>query len=76
MACGPGSITVRLLRRFPEAEATLIDVDPALLAIAEGVLGADARVRIVRADLADPGWAKALPAGAYDAVLTANSLHR
>jgi hypothetical protein len=40
-----------------------------------GVLGDDARVRIVRADLAGPAWARALPAGAYDAVLTANSLH-
>ena len=66
---------MRLLRRFPRVEATLVDVDPALLAIAEGVLGGDARVRIVRADLADPGWAGALPAGDYDAVLTANSLH-
>ncbi len=66
---------MRLLRRFPDAEATLVDVDPALLAIAEGVLGGDARVRIVRADLADPAWARALPAGDYDAVLTANSLH-
>jgi SAM-dependent methyltransferase len=75
LACGPGSITVRLLRRFPEARATLVDVDAALLAIAEGVLGGDARVQIMRADLADPGWAKALPAGDYDAVLTANSLH-
>jgi len=75
LACGPGSITVRLLRRFPGAEATLVDVDPALLAIAQGVLGGDIRVQIVRADLADPGWAQALPAGDYDAVLTANSLH-
>jgi hypothetical protein len=48
LAGGPGSITVRLLRRFPATEATLVDVDPALLAIAEGVLGGDARVQIVR----------------------------
>lgn len=75
LACGPGSITMRLLRRFPEAEATLVDVDAALLAIAEGVLGGDTQVQIVRADLADPGWAGALPASDYDAVLTANSLH-
>ena len=75
LACGPGSITVRLLDRFPGTEATLVDVDPALLAIAAGVLGGDARVQIVRADLAGPGWARALPAGDYDAVLTANSLH-
>lgn len=75
LACGPGSIAVRLLRRFPEAAVTLVDVDPALLAIAQGVLGDDRRTTIVRADLANPGWAAALPAGGYDAVVTANSLH-
>lgn len=75
LACGPGSITVRLLRRFPGTTATLVDVDPALLAIAAGVPGGDARVQIVQADLAGPGWATALPPGGYDAVLTANSLH-
>ncbi len=32
LASGPGSFTVRLLSRFPQAEATLVDVDPALLA--------------------------------------------
>ncbi len=75
LACGPGSIAVRLLRRFQDAGSTLVDVDPALLAIAEGVLGGDSRVRIIRANLADPGWVRVLPAGSYDAVLTASSLH-
>jgi SAM-dependent methyltransferase len=75
LASGPGSITVRLLHRFPDTDAVLVDVDPALLAIATGVLAEDARVRIVRADLADAGWTAALPAGGYDAVLTANALH-
>jgi len=75
LACGPGSITVRLLRRFADAEVTLVDVDPALLAIAGGVLGDDRRVRIVRADLAEPSWVESVTAKRYDAVLTANSLH-
>ncbi len=75
LASGPGSITVRLLRRFPQAEATLVDVDPALLAIAEGVLRDDRRVRIIRADLANPRWMDSLDAGGYDAAFSVNSLH-
>jgi SAM-dependent methyltransferase len=75
LASGPGSVTVRLLERFPQAEATLVDVDPALLAIATGVLGNDPRARIVRADLASPRWLESLVAGSYDAVVSVNALH-
>jgi SAM-dependent methyltransferase len=75
LASGPGSITVRLLKRFPRVEATLVDVDPALLAIATGVLGDDQRVRILRADLVSPRWSESLAAGGYDAAVTINSLH-
>ena len=75
LASGPGSITVRLLRRFPQAEATLVDVDPALLAIASGVFRNDRRVRILRADLASQRWIDSLVAGGYDAAVTINSLH-
>lgn len=75
LASGPGSIALRLLHRFPDVDITLVDVDPALLAIANGVLGADRRVRIVRADLVNPRWVEALGTGKYDAAVTANSLH-
>lgn len=75
VAAGPGSITVRLLRRFPNAEVTLIDIDPAPLAIAAGVLGDDPRVRIVRADLAEASWTSLLPRTEYDVAVTANSFH-
>ncbi len=34
LACGTGTITARLLARFPEATSTGVDLDPALLAIA------------------------------------------
>lgn len=36
LACGTGSISDRLLKRFPKAESVGVDLDPALLAIAEG----------------------------------------
>lgn len=75
LACGTGSITARLLARFPDATSTGVDLDPALLAIAEGTFAGDERVSFVTADLKDPGWAAALPYDSYDAVLTATALH-
>ncbi|GAA2559719.1 MULTISPECIES: class I SAM-dependent methyltransferase [Streptomyces] len=75
LACGTGSITARLLARFPDATSTGVDLDPALLAIAEGTFAGDGRVTLVTADLKDPDWAAALPYDSYDAVLTATALH-
>ncbi|TDB99267.1 class I SAM-dependent methyltransferase [Actinomadura sp. 7K534] len=75
LACGTGSITDRLLRRFPKARVTGVDIDPALLTIARGTFAGDDRVELVTADLTDPSWTGALPARPYDAVLTATALH-
>jgi trans-aconitate methyltransferase len=73
LACGTGTITLRALARFPGAQATLVDQDPVLLAIAEASLRD--RATIVDADLADPQWRAKLPADGFDAVLTATALH-
>ncbi|GAA2352972.1 class I SAM-dependent methyltransferase [Streptomyces cuspidosporus] len=75
LACGTGSITDRVLRRFPRATSTGVDLDPALLTIARGHFAADDRVRFVSADLRDPRWTEKLPHRSYDAVLTATALH-
>ncbi|WP_328536749.1 class I SAM-dependent methyltransferase [Streptomyces sp. NBC_00344] len=75
LACGTGSITDRLLKRFPEATSTGVDLDPALLTIAGGYFAGDERVTFVTADLSDPGWVDRLPHRRYDAVLTATALH-
>ncbi|MEU8548535.1 class I SAM-dependent methyltransferase [Streptomyces roseoverticillatus] len=75
LACGTGTITARLLDRFPGAESTGVDLDPALLAIARGTFAGDDRVRFVTADLKDPDWTARLPHDRYDAVLTATALH-
>ncbi|MEV4949464.1 class I SAM-dependent methyltransferase [Streptomyces sp. NPDC053755] len=75
LACGTGSITDRLLKRFPKAVATGVDLDPALLAIAEGYFAGEERATFVTADLKDPDWVTRLPYDAYDAVLTATALH-
>ncbi|CAM5407122.1 class I SAM-dependent methyltransferase [Streptomyces abikoensis] len=75
LACGTGTITARLLDRFPGAESTGVDLDPALLTIARGTFAGDDRVRLVTADLKDPDWTARLPHDRYDAVLTATALH-
>ncbi|MFE9439245.1 class I SAM-dependent methyltransferase [Streptomyces sp. NPDC006602] len=75
LACGTGSITARLLARFPEATSIGVDLDPALLAIARGTFAGDERVTFVTADLKDPDWPSRLPHDSYDAVLTATALH-
>jgi methylase of polypeptide subunit release factors len=51
LACGTGTITCRLLDRFPAACSIAVDVDPVLLTIASATFASDDRVRIVRADL-------------------------
>ncbi|MEU4044194.1 class I SAM-dependent methyltransferase [Streptomyces antibioticus] len=75
LACGTGTITARLLARLPGATSTGVDLDPALLAIAEGTFAGDDRVTLVTADLKDPDWTARLPHHSYDAVLTATALH-
>ncbi len=77
LAGGTGSITRRVLARFPAATAVVLDVDAALLAIARGTFDGDPRVRVRSADLATPSWLGQLgePGGSIDAVLTATALH-
>ncbi|MFE4213114.1 class I SAM-dependent methyltransferase [Streptomyces sp. NPDC056844] len=75
LACGTGSITDRLLTRFPGATSTGVDLDPALLTIARGTFEGDDRATFVTADLKDPAWTERLPHTSYDAVLTATALH-
>ncbi|WP_035845149.1 class I SAM-dependent methyltransferase [Kitasatospora azatica] len=75
LACGTASITGRLLTRLPQASSVGVDLDPALLAIAEGHFRAEPRLTLVTADLREPDWTAALPAGPFDAVLTATALH-
>ncbi|MER6999623.1 class I SAM-dependent methyltransferase [Streptomyces sp. NPDC000410] len=75
LACGTGSITDRALKRFPKAVSVGVDLDPALLTIAEGYFAGDDRVTFVTADLKDPDWTSVLPHATYDAVLTSTALH-
>jgi trans-aconitate methyltransferase len=76
LCCGPGSISVRLLDRFPRARCVALDKDPLLLAIGQGSLGdAGGRLRWVDADLAGADWAEQLGVREVDAVLSTTALH-
>ncbi|AEW96472.1 MULTISPECIES: class I SAM-dependent methyltransferase [Streptomycetaceae] len=75
LACGTGSISRRVLERFPGARTTGVDLDPALLTIARGTFADEPRAEFVTADLTDPDWTGRLPHHEYDAVLTATALH-
>lgn len=56
-ACGPGSLSRRLLERFPAAKVIAVDADVMLLEMARVALAADGdRVRVVEADLSHASW--------------------
>jgi SAM-dependent methyltransferase len=76
LACGPGSLSQRLLRRFPEAKSVAVDLDPVLLAMGRAVLGdLGGRLDWIEADLRDPAWGDRLREHELDAVLTTTALH-
>lgn len=73
LAGGTGSISLRLMRRRPDADVTLLDLDPVLLFLAKSTL--PPTTDIVSADLRTPAWSAAVEPAAFDAVLTATALH-
>lgn len=77
LCCGPGSISARALRRFPQATVVAVDLDPWLLALGRETVGRDWPQRITwqEADLRDTAWLGALEPGSFDAVLSATALH-
>ena len=76
LGAGPGSLSARLLERFPEAQVVAVDTDRLLLGLARLAYGDTPGLTIVEQDLREPGWAKALrlsrPA---DAIVSTTALH-
>jgi len=73
---GDGVMSELVLSLHPQAEAVLVDFSPPMLERAELRLArVDARWQIVRGDLSEPTWAGALPAGSYDAAVSAFAIH-
>ncbi len=76
LGCGPGSLSLRLLRRFPRARVAAVDYDPVVRQVGQGALGTlGGRLTWVDAKLGAPGWARALPPGKFDAALSTTALH-
>lgn len=76
LCCGPGSLSQRLLTRFPQARVVAVDLDPVLLALGEGALGTmGGRLRWVEADLCDPQWVTQVGESQVDAVVSTTALH-
>ena len=74
LGCGPGNISFRLARRWPQAAVVGVDGASAMLQLAEAQLAEEAplhgRVRFERAYLPDPQLA-----GGYSAVVSNSLLH-
>ncbi|MBO1752710.1 class I SAM-dependent methyltransferase [Actinotalea sp. BY-33] len=76
LACGPGSVSARVLERLPGATCIAVDLDPVLLELGRQALGDHgAHLRFVEADLWEPGWAGALEGARPHAVLSSTALH-
>ncbi|WP_435108366.1 class I SAM-dependent methyltransferase [Nocardiopsis synnemataformans] len=77
LACGPGSLSQRVLDRFPGARVIGVDYDPVLLAIAGSWLGQrhGSRFTAVDVDLATPGWRAQLPDGPVHVAVSSTALH-
>ncbi|MFF2392633.1 class I SAM-dependent methyltransferase [Nocardia sp. NPDC058114] len=75
LGVGPGTLSQRLLDRFPDARVVGVDADPLLLGLAEPAL-ASPRFRTVNADLRSEGWLDALDLERVpDAFVSTTALH-
>jgi SAM-dependent methyltransferase len=76
LACGPGAISQRLLKRFPQARCIAADLDPFLLTLGQQTLGTvDGRLHWAEIDLNTSDWTQALGVTQVDAVLSTTALH-
>jgi SAM-dependent methyltransferase len=75
LACGCGSISMRLLAQLPHLDIVAADRDPVLLRITQGLFEDNPRVTVVETDLYKIDWTKVLGESRFDAVVTATSLH-
>ncbi|HWM02023.1 MAG TPA: class I SAM-dependent methyltransferase [Actinophytocola sp.] len=72
LGCGPGSLSARLAAALPRVRVVGVDADPLLLGL--GTANAGPRVRLVEADLGDPGWHAGIPEP-WDAAVSSTALH-
>ena len=78
LGCGPGSLSVRLLRRLPSATVIAVDADPVTLSLGRAAHGDAPGLRFLDLDLRSPDWAARLgiePGRLVDAVVSTTALH-
>lgn len=76
LACGPGSVSARVLDRFPKAEVVAVDLDPLLLTLGKlNLADRERQPTWIQADLRDPAWTSALPFTQYDAIVSTTATH-
>jgi SAM-dependent methyltransferase len=75
LGAGPGSLSVRLLDRFPQAHVVAVDADPLLLGLARAAFADLDGLRIVERDLRVPGWPAQLGVEQVDAIVSTTALH-
>jgi SAM-dependent methyltransferase len=76
LGCGPGSLSQRLLRRFPRARVVAIDYDPVVLRLGREALSSlRRRITWVDANIGRPGWPMQLPVQRVDAAVSTTALH-
>lgn len=76
LGSGPGSLSVRLLERFPGARCTAVDCDPLQLALGRSCYGTmGGRLNWVDADLRRKDWPGWLPTRKFDAVISTTAFH-
>ncbi len=76
LGAGPGSLSVRLLRRFPRATSVAVDYDPVTRRIGREALGTvGGRLTWWDAKLGTPDWTEALPRRRFDAAVSTTALH-
>jgi SAM-dependent methyltransferase len=78
LGCGPGSLSVRLLRRLPRATVIAVDADPVTLALGRAAYGGVPGLRFEDADLRSLDWADRIglrPGQKIDAAVSSTALH-
>ncbi len=76
LGSGPGSLTLRMLRRFPRCTVVAVDTDPVLLQVGGLALSRfRGRVSWVLADIRARHWFSTLPVNRFDVVVSSLTLH-
>jgi tRNA (cmo5U34)-methyltransferase len=76
LGAGDGAMSELVLSLYPQAEAVMVDFsEPMLDGVEQRLQGGEGRWQIVRGDLSRPEWLVGLPAGGYDAAVSAFAIH-